>query len=37
LYFVHEKLWYKINYGLDQRSNPRRYEKLKSQRTINKP
>ena len=37
LYFLHEKLWYKINYGLDQRSNPRRYEKLKSQRTINKP
>ena len=37
LYFGHEKLWYKINYGLDQRIKSRRLNKLKSQRTINKP
>ena len=36
LYFGHEKLWYKINYGLDQRIKARRLEKLNSQRTINK-
>ena len=36
LYFGHEKLWYKINFGLDQRIKNRRLDKLKSQRTINK-
>jgi uncharacterized membrane protein len=28
LYFFHEKLWYKINFGLDKR-NKRRKEKQK--------
>lgn len=37
LYFWHEKLWYKINYGLDQRIKVRRLENLKSQSTKNKP
>ena len=34
LYFWHEKLWYKINFGLDKRIKARRLDKLKSQRTI---
>ena len=34
LYFWHEKLWYKINFGLDKRIKARRLNKLKSQRTI---
>ena len=34
LYFGHEKLWYKINFGLDKRIKARRLDKLKSQRTI---
>ena len=29
LYFGHEKLWYKINYGLDQRLKLKRLNKLK--------
>jgi uncharacterized membrane protein len=37
LYFLHEKLWYKINYGLNQRIKARRLVNLKSKRTINKP
>jgi uncharacterized membrane protein len=37
LYFWHEKLWYKINYGLNQRIKARRLVNLKSKRTINKP
>lgn len=36
LYFWHEKLWYKIHYGLDQRIKVRRLENLKSQRSKNK-
>ena len=34
LYFGHEKLWYKINFGLDKRIKARRLENIKSQRTI---
>ena len=34
LYFGHEKLWYKINFGLDKKIKARRLENLKSQRTI---
>jgi len=37
LYFGHEKLWYKINFGLDKIIKARRLDKLKSQRTTNKP
>ena len=29
LYFGHEKLWYKINFGLDKRIKARRLDKLK--------
>lgn len=36
LYFGHEKLWYKINYGLDIRSRSKRIKKLQAQRDINK-
>ena len=36
LYFGHEKLWYKINYGLDRRIKAKRLAKLKSLRTKNK-
>lgn len=32
LYFGHEKLWYKINYGLDNRNKAKRIKKLQSQR-----
>lgn len=32
LYFGHEKLWYKINYGLDIRNKAKRIKKLKAQR-----
>ena len=32
LYFGHEKLWYKINYGLDIRNKVKRIKKLKAQR-----
>ena len=34
LYYGHEKLWYKINFGLDKKIKARRLENLKSQRTI---
>jgi uncharacterized membrane protein len=30
LYFGHEKLWYRINYGLDRRNKKKHLEKLKS-------
>lgn len=30
LYFAHEKLWYKINYGLDVRNKKRRIMKFKA-------
>jgi len=36
LYFGHEKLWYKINYGLDRRNKKKRIEKLQAQRNIDK-
>lgn len=36
LYFGHEKLWYKINYGLDKRNKAKRLNKLQSYRNINK-
>jgi hypothetical protein len=36
LYFGHEKLWYKINYGLDRRIKAKRLAKLKSLRAKNK-
>ena len=32
LYFGHEKLWYKINYGLDIRNKAKRIKKLQAQR-----
>ena len=34
LYFGHEKLWYRINYGLDQRQRKKRLEELKKTRGI---
>ena len=37
LYFGQEKLWYKINFGLDKRIKARRLVKLKSQSIKNKP
>jgi uncharacterized membrane protein len=27
LYFGHEKLWYRVNYGLDQRNREKRLKK----------
>lgn len=36
LYFGHEKLWYKINYGLDKRNRSKRLKKLQAHRNINK-
>ena len=36
LYFGHEKLWYKINYGLDKRNRSKRLKKLQVHRNINK-
>lgn len=30
LYYGHEKLWYRINYGLDQRHKKKRVKKLKN-------
>ena len=36
LYFGHEKLWYKINYGLDKRNRAKRIMKLKANRNINR-
>ena len=32
LYFGHEKLWYKINYGLDKRNKAKRLKKIKEKR-----
>ena len=32
LYFGHEKLWYRINYGLDSENRARRLKELKSQK-----
>ena len=37
LYFGHEKLWYKINFGLNRRIKAKRLVRLKSQRNKNKP
>ena len=36
LYFAHEKLWYKINFGLDRRNKAKRFKKLKAQRNATK-
>ena len=32
LYFGHEKLWYKINFGLDKRNKAKRLKKIKEKR-----
>lgn len=32
LYFGHEKLWYKINYGLDRRNRGKRHKMIKEQK-----
>ena len=34
LYFGHEKIWYRINYGLDQRQRKKRLEALKKTREL---
>ena len=34
LYFGHEKLWYKINYGLDMRIKGKRLKKIKEKRNF---
>jgi uncharacterized membrane protein len=34
LYFGHEKLWYRINYGLDQRQRKKRLKELKKVRGL---
>ena len=34
LYYGHEKLWYRINYGLDQRHRKKRLEALKKTREL---
>nr|WP_317162707.1 DUF2061 domain-containing protein [Winogradskyella endarachnes] len=34
LYYGHEKLWYRINYGLDQRNRKKRLKALKKTREI---
>src|SRR5699024_8422334 len=31
LYFLHEKLWYRIDYGLNQRTRKKRLKQLKNQ------
>lgn len=36
LYFGHEKLWYKINYGIDKRNRAKQHKKLKDHRNINR-
>ena len=36
LYFAHEKLWYKINFGLDRRNKVKRLKNLKAQRNATK-
>ena len=33
LYFGHEKIWYKINYGLDLRNKTKRLKKLRKERS----
>ncbi len=32
IYFAHEKLWYKINFGLDRRNEAKRLKNLKTQK-----
>ena len=34
LYYGHEKLWYRIDYGLDQRSKKKQIEKLNNTREV---
>lgn len=34
LYYGHEKLWYRINYGLDQRNRKRRLKKINEKRAL---
>lgn len=34
LYFGHEKIWYRINYGLDQRQRKKRLEELRKTRKL---
>ena len=34
LYFGHEKLWYKINFGLDVRNKAKRLKKIKEERNL---
>lgn len=34
LYFFHEKLWYRIDYGLDQRNRKKRLKKIKKYRYL---
>jgi uncharacterized membrane protein len=36
LYFGHEKLWYKINYGLDKRNRAQRIKKFQDESNMNK-
>ena len=34
LYFGHEKLWYRINFGLDKRFRKKKLQKIKTQREL---
>lgn len=36
LYFGHEKMWYKVNYGLDKRNRLKHLNKLRARRKIHK-
>ena len=36
LYFAHEKLWHKINFGLDMENKAKRFKKVKAQRNSTK-
>ncbi len=36
LYFAHEKLWYKINFGLNRRKKTKRIKKIKTQDNVSK-
>ena len=36
LYFGHEKLWYKVNYGLDKRNRAHRIKKFQDESNMNK-
>ena len=36
LYFGHEKLWYKINFGLDRRNKRKRFKNIREQRNKKK-